>query len=162
MDKPKDWDTVWMDMAFEIAKRSKDPSTKVGCLLVSPDNRSIFVGYNGFPEGFLETPELWCQKPQENNEWCKYDLVVHAESNALDHKKCDVRGWRCYTTCYPCSDCALRLVNNKIAKIFYVGKSKGGKSKYELSKFIFEGGKVEVVELRKESINDKQLGKNRR
>ena len=44
------WHRRFLRLAAEIAEFSKDPSTKVGCILVR-DRRIISTGYNGFPRG---------------------------------------------------------------------------------------------------------------
>ena len=36
-----------MGMAVLSSLRSKDPSTKVGAVIVSPENKVISIGYNG-------------------------------------------------------------------------------------------------------------------
>ena len=46
--KQSKWDVRFMRMAHEVASWSKDPSTKVGCVLVK-DRKIISMGYNGFP-----------------------------------------------------------------------------------------------------------------
>jgi dCMP deaminase len=40
-----------MGIAIMTSKRSADPSSQVGCVLVRPDNRIVSLGYNGFPKG---------------------------------------------------------------------------------------------------------------
>src|SRR5699024_9380544 len=42
------WDARYMGLAYLVASWSKDPSTKVGCILVDQKNRFISSGYNGF------------------------------------------------------------------------------------------------------------------
>src|SRR5690606_32917971 len=56
------WDAYFMTLARVISTRSKDPNTKVGAVLTTSDNRIIGTGYNGMPEGMIETDELW-QRP---------------------------------------------------------------------------------------------------
>lgn len=68
-----DWDTFYMDMCWNISKKSRDPSTKVGAVIVSMDNNIVSVGYNGFPRGVNNTEERWTTRPD------KYDYVVHTE-----------------------------------------------------------------------------------
>ena len=46
------WDVRFLRLAHEVAKWSKDPSTKVGCILVK-DKKVISMGYNGFPAGII-------------------------------------------------------------------------------------------------------------
>lgn len=46
-----EWSDYFMAMAFLAAKRSKDPSTQVGCCIVNEDKKIVALGYNGFPIG---------------------------------------------------------------------------------------------------------------
>ena len=48
------WDELFIEMAFLVSEKSKDPSTKVGCVLVSKDNTVLSTGNNGFPRGVKE------------------------------------------------------------------------------------------------------------
>lgn len=41
------WDETFMEMALTAAKRSKDPVTQVGAVIVAADNRVLSIGYNG-------------------------------------------------------------------------------------------------------------------
>ena len=52
-EKRKDyisWDQYFMGLAVLASKRSKDPNTQVGAVIINPkDNRVVSLGYNGFP-----------------------------------------------------------------------------------------------------------------
>lgn len=106
------WDELWMSVAHKVSKRSKDSNTQVGSVLVSPDNKRVAVGYNGFPAGMEETEERWGSPT-------KYDYVVHSEMNALSHANTDVTGWSLYNTYPPCNRCAPVVINSGIKRIFY-------------------------------------------
>jgi dCMP deaminase len=54
------WDTYFIQMANLVASKSKDDSTKVGCIIVSADNTVLSMGYNGFPRGVRETLTKVC------------------------------------------------------------------------------------------------------
>ena len=41
-------DQYFINIAHEVASRSKDPSTKVGCVIVDEKHRPISFGYNGY------------------------------------------------------------------------------------------------------------------
>lgn len=71
------WDTRFMRLAREIASWSKDPSSKIGAVIVNDDRRILATGYNGFPKGIMDTEE------RLNNREEKYPRIVHAEMNAL-------------------------------------------------------------------------------
>lgn len=113
MKTPISWPELWIHIAREVAKRSKDPSTQVGAVLVSPDNRRIFIGYNGFPRKILDLQNRWHDKK------VKYATVIHAEVNALANRNCDVHGWTCYVTVKPCERCAVELIQSGITRVVY-------------------------------------------
>jgi dCMP deaminase len=71
------WDGRFLDLAVFVGDWSKDPSTKVGAVLVRPDRTIAGLGFNGFPRGVLDHPERYDDRPT------KYEMVVHAEMNAL-------------------------------------------------------------------------------
>ena len=117
---PLSWDEFFMSMAFLWAKRSKDPSTKAGCVLVSPDNRMTRGGYNGFVSGGPDTKENWDRRTSEKpGELTKYDRVIHAEMNAIINAKCDLDGWTAYITHPPCKECAKNLTQTGVARVLY-------------------------------------------
>lgn len=71
------WDYHFLGMALYHARLSKDPSTRVGSVVVGPDREILSAGFNGFPRGIADTPERLGDRET------KLRLVVHAEMNAL-------------------------------------------------------------------------------
>ena len=71
------WDRHFLGMALYHSRLSKDPSTRVGSVIVGPDRELLSAGFNGFPRGIADTPE------RLNNRETKLQFVVHAEMNAL-------------------------------------------------------------------------------
>ena len=51
------WDARFLDLAKHISDWSKDPSTKVGCVVVGEDREVRSTGFNGFPRGIKDTTE---------------------------------------------------------------------------------------------------------
>ena len=100
-----------MEMAELVASWSKDPSTRVGAVIVSPDNHVVSVGFNGFPRGIEDNDRL-------NQRGTKYMNIVHAEMNALIHADRSVEGCILYTYPFqPCSQCAACIIQSGIKKI---------------------------------------------
>lgn len=97
------WDMRYMDLAHRVAGWSKDPSTKVGCVLVRPNNSVASMGFNGFPPGANDNPELY-----KNREY-KVKHVVHAEENALTFLEGPAEGFCAYTSFPPCPICMTAL-----------------------------------------------------
>ncbi len=138
MRTPTDWDVVFMKMAEAIAERSKDPSTQVGSVIVSPDRRRVAVGYNGMIAGIQETDEMW-QRPQ------KYSRVLHAEINSILNARCDLTGWTMYVTIPPCSDCAKYVAQAGVKKIVFKREPRpDSQLNYQLARELFESAGVEV------------------
>jgi dCMP deaminase len=108
MDKKE----YFMGIAYEIAKASKDPSSKVGCVIVDDNQRIVSTGYNGMVSGCSED-KFWETKEM------KYATVIHAEMNALLYARKDVTGHTMFTTHAPCANCLKHTLQAGIRKIFY-------------------------------------------
>ena len=52
-----DWNKRFLDLAGHVAGWSKDPSTKVGAVIVNDDKQVLGLGYNGFPRGVHDCEE---------------------------------------------------------------------------------------------------------
>ncbi len=110
------WDRRFIALARHIAEWSKDPSTKVGCVVVGPDREIRSTGFNGFPRGIDDTPE------RLNNRALKYPLVCHAEENAIMHAArtgISLKGCSAYVTWPPCTRCARSLVQAGVSEVMY-------------------------------------------
>lgn len=93
------WDRRYLELAKHVSEWSKDPSTKTGAVLVSPENFVAAVGYNGFPRGVADT------EIRLNDRETKYKLIVHCERNAILAAKRDLSNFTLYT--YPFMSCAV-------------------------------------------------------
>ena len=117
MTQTDKWDRKYLELAKYIATNwSKDPSTKVAAILVNYEHRQEFIGYNGFPEGVLDTEERY------NDRELKYKLVVHAEVNAILKAGLLARGATLYV--YPsfsfppiCNECVKVAIQSGIKEI---------------------------------------------
>lgn len=119
LPKPYDFNKCMMEMAFTISKMSKDTSTKIGSVLVSPDKASISYGYNGFPRKIKDYAAIWNNREKSDDKFTKYELVIHSEENAILNSKRDLTGWSLYVTHTPCIDCAKKVVQVGIESVYY-------------------------------------------
>jgi len=111
------WDETFMQMAYLIAQRSKDPNTQTGAVIVDKNNIIVGLGYNGFPRGCSDDELPW--KRDGNTCDTKYAYVVHAEANAVFNSNKPTRGGKLYCTLFPCNECAKILIQNGIKEIIY-------------------------------------------
>src|SRR6478736_6186451 len=89
----------FMTIAKSISLMSKDPSTKVGALLINKhDNRIVSTGYNGFIKNCDETLMTF-ERPM------KYALTIHAELNCILFAKIPLDNTILYITHSPCLYC---------------------------------------------------------
>jgi dCMP deaminase len=107
-----DWNARFMDLATHVAGWSRDPSTKVGAVIVDGKNLVVGLGYNGFPRGVKDLKERYDDRAT------KYKYVVHAEPNAILNSTRDVRGCVLYCTLHPCGECAKIIIQAGIAAVF--------------------------------------------
>jgi dCMP deaminase len=131
-----------MDMAHLVATWSKDPSSKVGAVIVDANRRIISTGYNGFAIGVEDSIE------RLTNRDIKYKIILHAEENAIMFAKRDLSGCSLYvTTLPPCAHCASLIIQSGI-KTVYACKSdipERWKESYELTTAMFNEAGVKLV-----------------
>jgi dCMP deaminase len=106
------WDTYFLGIASKVAAASKDPSTKVGAIIVRPDRTIASLGYNGFPRGIADTAE------RLNDRDTKLELVVHGEINAILSAREPLYGYTLYTWPFlTCAKCALQVIQAGIKRV---------------------------------------------
>lgn len=110
------WDLRFLKLAHFVSQWSKDPSTKVGAVVVDDERRVLGIGYNGFPRGVADYPSRYDQRE------LKYDLIVHAEVNAiLNSVAC--RGATLYTTpLFSCVRCAGLVIQSGVKRVVSIQK----------------------------------------
>ena len=120
------WDELFILQAALIAQKSKDPSTKVGCVIVGDDNAILSMGFNGFPRGIDDDVTWRWARPE------KYNWVEHAERNAIYNAArngINLNGARAYLNWEPkpCADCTRALIQVGIKEI--IGPNRAFKGK---------------------------------
>lgn len=112
------WDEYFMGIAILSAQRSKDSGTQVGACIVSNDNKILSVGYNGMPTGCDDDVMPWDREGSMLES--KYAFVCHAELNAiLNNDGTSLKGAKCYTTLFPCNECAKAIIQSGIKEVIY-------------------------------------------
>ena len=112
------WDLRFLDLAHHISYWSKDPSTKVGCVVVGADREIRSTGFNGFPRGIEDSLDRLEDREQ------KYPLICHAEENAIMHAArigVSLKDCTAYVTWPPCTRCARSLIQAGIVEVVYTG-----------------------------------------
>ena len=110
------WDERFLDLATHISGWSKDPSTKVGCVVVGEDREIRSTGFNGFPRGISDDNDRLTDRDK------KYPLICHAEENAIMHAArigVSLKGNTAFVTWPPCSRCARSLIQAGISEVVY-------------------------------------------
>ena len=105
------WDKRFLDLAELVSSWSKDPSTKVGAVIVDDKNIIVSVGFNGFPKGIKDDDRLY-------NRDSKYQIIIHAENNALMFAKRPLDNCTLYTYPFmPCPRCAGMIIQSGIKRV---------------------------------------------
>lgn len=109
-----DWDTYFMNLLAPISSKSKDKHTKVGAIIVGPNNEIRSTGYNSPPRGMDDSKPERFERPE------KYFWIEHAERNAIyNAARCGTQteGCRLYVDFSPCIDCARAIVQSGIREV---------------------------------------------
>ncbi|MDE6660464.1 MAG: dCMP deaminase family protein [Anaeroplasmataceae bacterium] len=142
------WDEYFMGVASLSAKRSKDPSTKVGACVVNEDKRIIGIGYNGFPMGCSDAVFPW-GKTEENYLSTKYPYVVHAEPNAILNCTSSLKNSTLYVTLFPCNECAKLIIQSGIKHVIYGDDKYHDEASYVASRKMFDAANVTYTKMPK-------------
>tara|TARA_B100002019_G_scaffold293174_1_gene319145 strand:+ start:1657 stop:2118 length:462 start_codon:yes stop_codon:yes gene_type:complete len=134
------WDENFLELAKTVSTFSKDPSTKVGAVIVDDDHRVVSIGFNGFPKGIRDDHRL------ENREM-KYKLIVHAETNALLFANGSVEGCTLYTWPFmPCCRCASSIIQAGIRRVVSLeNKEERWLDSFRLSHDMFTEARIPLV-----------------
>ena len=109
----KSFDYVMLKEACREAKKSPDPSTQNGTVLVAPGVSGFKFGVNRFPYGIKVTPERW-ERP------AKYLYVEHAERAVIylcARSGSSTYGGTLYALWAACHDCARAIIESGIRRV---------------------------------------------
>ena len=113
------WDKKYMDLAKTVSTWSKDPSSQIGAVAVDDKGKILSTGYNGLPRGIEDTEE------RLNNREIKYELIVHAEMNAIynaTYNGVSLHNSTMYVYGLPCCNkCALGIIQTGVKKVVMHG-----------------------------------------
>ena len=110
------WDIRFLELAKHISSWSKDPSTKVGCIIVGSDREIRSTGFNGFPRGIEDSEE------RLTNREFKYPFICHAEENAIMHAArigVSLKDCTAFVTWPPCTRCTRSLIQAGVREVVY-------------------------------------------
>ena len=115
-DRPKlRNDIYYMTIAFNISRRSIDPHTVHGSVIVAQNGRILSTGYNG-PIKKCDDSKIPLTRPE------KYQHFLHAEENSVLNyfgSSQDIEGSTIYITGYPCSKCLRMILQKGVTKVVF-------------------------------------------
>ena len=142
------WDEYFMGVAKLAGLRSKDPNSQVGSCIVSPDNKILSIGYNGFPRGCSDDVFPWSREGDELD--TKYFYVTHSELNAiLNYRGGSLEGTKLYVSLFPCNECAKAIIQAGIRTVVYDSDKYEGTPSNRAAKRMFDAAGVNYVQYRK-------------
>lgn len=138
------WDEYFMGVAHLSGMRSKDPNTQVGACIVSPANKILSMGYNGFPCGCSDDAFPWAREGEMLD--TKYAYVTHSELNAiLNYRGGSLEGTKLYVSLFPCNECAKAIIQAGIRTVVYDSDKYNGTPSNVASKRMFEAAGIACV-----------------
>ena len=140
------WDEYFMSIAILSSMRSKDPHTKVGACIVSPEHKVLSLGYNGMPLG-VDDKEIPWYSHADNKDFLdtKYPYVCHAELNAILNSNHNLQGSIVYVTLFPCNECTKAIIQSGIKKIIYLSDKYHDTKEEVAARKMLDMAKIEYV-----------------
>ena len=139
------WARYFFDLIKVIKSKSKDPNTKVGCVLVGNNKQILSTGYNDFPFGVKNNPSRR-KRPR------KYSYTVHAEANCLllaARSGVTTNNTTLYVQALPCNECTKLIIQSGIKRIIY---EKSEWAKWKSQKYNEEHMKISLEMLNEAKI----------
>ena len=145
------WDEYFMGVAHLSGMRSKDPNTQVGACIVSPDNKILSMGYNGFPKGCSDDEFPWERENDNDRNLTKYPFVTHSELNAiLNYRGGSLEGTKLYVSLFPCNECAKAIIQSGIKEVVYLSDKYADTDIVKASKRMLNAAGVKLTQLEPE------------
>ena len=143
------WHIRFLKIAKEISTWSKDPSSKIGAVIVNDDRRILATGYNGFPRGIEDSDERLNDREE------KYPRIIHAELNALMnalYNGVSVKDATLYVYGLPiCSDCTKSVIQSGIKHVVLsppeLAPEKWRESWSKVSEPMFKEAGIEITKI---------------
>jgi dCMP deaminase len=140
------WDGRFLSLAQLVSTWSKDPSTKVGAVIVRPDRTVASLGFNGFPQSMDDNLVFYTDREK------KYSRIVHGEINALIFAHESVKGYILYTYPFiPCDRCVVQIIQAGIIRIVApqatAEQLTRWKDSFDKTRSYCKEAKVELIEL---------------
>lgn len=139
------WQKRFMELAIHISSWSKDPTRRIGAVIVNKNKHVVSMGYNGLPAGIKDNKRLL-------NKEFKRAVSLHAEEGAILNAKCDLQGCSLfvYGLCC-CSHCAALIIQSGIKEVYYKlsdrGESEHWKENIKLAKSLLKEAGVKLYKI---------------
>ena len=145
------WDEYFMGIALLSGERSKDPNSQVGACIVSPDNKILSIGYNGFPIGCSDDEIPWNREGDFVD--TKYPYVCHSELNAiLNYTGSTLKQSRIYVTLFPCNECAKAIIQSGIKEVIYMSDKYKDTDSVKVSKKMLDMAGVKYTQYKSKGV----------
>mgnify|MGYP006420646733 CR=1 FL=1 len=111
------WIDRFLSLATDISGWSKDPSTKVGAVLINKNKKIIGAGYNGLSSQYDDKTE----KEILNDRDKKISRIIHAEENCLINTDRNISPDDVmFITHQPCVKCVNMLSQKGVRNVIYL------------------------------------------
>ena len=127
----------------------------MGSCIVSPDNKILSIGYNGFPKGCSDDEFPWGKEHEQDDPFhAKYLYTTHSELNAiLNYRGGSLEGSKLYVTLFPCNECAKAIIQSGINEVVYLSDKYANTDSVKASKRMFKAAGVNLKQI--ESAHEK-------
>lgn len=137
--KQRLWDDRYLKLCIEVSSWSKDPSTKVGCVIIDDYGRPVSFGYNGFAKGVNDSKERLLDRDT------KLKYTLHAENNAILSASKQLDGCTVYVTHPPCVHCLSQMKQCRISRVVCIKPDVDFSSRWDTAEIVGFAQELDIV-----------------
>lgn len=135
------WIDRFLSLAKEVSTWSKDPSAKVGAVIVDQNKRIVSIGFNGFAAKVPDNDEYFADRDR------KLASVLHAEMNSILFADRCIEGCSIFVWPFPpCALCTSMIIQKGITEVYCPNnKPERWASSFAISEQDFKDAKVKLI-----------------
>jgi dCMP deaminase len=115
------WISYFFVLCDAVSTKSKDPTTKVGAVVIGSQHQVLGTAFNGLPMGVYDNPTPDMDFNNRYTKEKKYDYMSHAEANIIAlAARHGVRldGAKLFVNLQPCCECTKLIIQAGIKEVY--------------------------------------------
>jgi len=115
------WISYFFVLCDAVSTKSKDPTTKVGAVVIGTEKQVLGTAFNGLPMGVYDNPTPDMDYLNRYSKEKKYDYTCHAEANIIAlaaRHGTRLEEATLFVNLHPCCECTKLIIQAGIKEVY--------------------------------------------